>query len=24
MPTLKEVGIEDPPEMYPVHTFVKA
>ena len=24
MPTLKEVGIEDPPELYPAHTFVKA
>jgi hypothetical protein len=24
MPILQEVGIVDPPEMYPAHTFVKA
>jgi hypothetical protein len=24
MPILKEVGIDDPPELYPVHTFVTA
>jgi hypothetical protein len=24
MPILKEVGITDPPELYPVHTFVTA
>ena len=24
MPTLQEVGITDTPELYPVHTFVKA
>jgi hypothetical protein len=24
MPALKEIGIEDLPELYPAHTFVKA
>ena len=24
MPTLQDVGISDPPEMYPAHTFVSA